>query len=275
MAEGLTDGTPLPDPLQPEPAPALPPVDSRPHRRRFLIVYGILGLALAAGLASLAVYATRAVHPGPAWSAWKPSGGGIGAAQNIAQHIAPEYRLPDGHQLVDIIPKGPAVTLSGQTIPVPLLALRGPKGRILPDSVVQGLTTDNTLTFSLCGLGQLCSIATGKPSVERATLVRREILELALYTFKYVHDVQRIVAFMPPPKGTNPQYVVYLQKNDLHSQLSRPLSLTLAAKTPLPSQISPKEQQKVDSLTLPRIYKFSLSQTQQGEAVLVLQQLKA
>jgi hypothetical protein len=136
-------------------------------------------------------------------------------------------------------------------------------------------TNENTFTFSLCGLGQSCAIATGKPSVERATLVRREIIELALYTFKYVKGVERIVAFMPPPAGTQPTYVVYLQKADLENQLDQPLERTLASKAPLPSQISPTEQQRIDALTLSRIYRFGLSQTQQGEAVLVLTPQKA
>ena len=58
--------------------------------------------------------------------------------------------------------------------------------------------------FSLCGLGQSCAIATGKASVERGTLVRREILELALYTFKYVGGVNHVIAFMPPARGKQP-----------------------------------------------------------------------
>jgi hypothetical protein len=260
--------------VSPVDRPTVSPPRPRPHRLRFGVLYALLALALAAAIVGVVVYAGRAISPAPAWSAWKPSGGGLGAAKSIADHIAPKYRLPDGNQLVDIIPKGPAVSLGGQTIPIPLIAVRGPKGKILPDQVVQ-TSSDNTLTFSLCGLGQSCAIATGKPSVERATLVRREILELALYTFKYVHDVKRIVAFMPPPAGTQPQYVVYLQKNDLSAQLKEPLDDTLKPRVPLPSQISATEQQRIDALTLSRIYKFGLSQTQQGEAVLVLQPLKA
>jgi hypothetical protein len=256
------------------PTPTPPPARVRPHRLRFAVLYGVLGAALVAAVVGVVVYAGRAINPAPAWSAWKPSGGGLGAAKKIADHIAPKYRLPDGNQLVDIIPKGPAVSLSGQNIPIPLIAVRGPKGKILPDQIVQ-TSNDNTMTFSLCGLGQACAIATGKPSVERATLVRREILELALYTFKYVPAVKRIVAFMPPPTGTQPQYVVYLQKNDLSRQLKQPLDDTLKPRVPLPAQITPKEQQRIDSLTLSKIYKFGLSQTQQGEAVLVLQPLKA
>jgi hypothetical protein len=245
---------------------------SQPHRARFAAVYGVLGLAVAAAIAGIVVYAGRSINPGPAWSSWKPSGGGLGAAKQIADHISPNYRLPDGNQLVDIIAKGPSVSSGGQTIPLPFIALRGPKGKI--DQVTQ-VSNGDTFTFSLCGLGTSCSIATGKPSVARATLVRREILELALYTFKYVHGVKHIVAFMPPPAGTLPAYVVYLQKSDLTTQLATPLTRTLAPKVPLPSKITAQEQQRIDGLTQPRIYKFSLSQTQQGDAVLVLAPLQA
>ncbi len=278
MATDLTsgDGAELAKPEAPlvvRPA-ATGPVSSQPHRHRFRAVYAILGLALAAAVVGVVVYAGRAINPGPAWSSWKPTGGGLGAAKQIAEHISPNYRLPDGNQLVDVIPKGPAVSSGGQTIPIPLLAERGPKGKILPDRVKQ-LTNENTLTFSLCGLGASCAIATGKASVARATLVRREILELALYTFKYVKNVKQIVAFMPPPAGTQPAYVVYLQKTDVEHQLNMPLLRTLAPKVPLPAAITPNEVQRIDSVTQPRIYKFGISQTQQGDAVLVLTPLQA
>ncbi len=259
--------------VSPVERPTLPtPPSAQPHRARFLAIYAILGLAVAAAIVGVVVYAGRAINPAPAWSSWKPSGGGLGAAKQIAQHVSPNYRLPDGNQLVDVIPKGPAVSSGGQEITIPLLALRGPKGKV--DQVEQ-LSAENTFTFSLCGLGQSCAIATGKPSVARAVLVRREILELALYTFKYVHGVQRIVAFMPPPAGTNPTYVVYLQKADLEHQLKQPLTQTLKPKVPLPAQITPGEQQRIDGITATRIYKFGLSQTQQGDPVLVLTPIKA
>lgn len=279
MASDLTgnEAGGLPPPTLVPAAPAAPPVAPqppavRPHRHRFFAVYGILALALAAGIAGLVVYAGRSINPAPAWSAWKPSGGGLGAVKQIAQHVSPAYRLPDGNQLVDVITRGPSVSSGGQSIPIPFIAVRGPKGKV--DQVMQ-VSTSNTYTFSMCGLGQSCSIATGKPSVERAVLVRREILELALYTFKYVKGIQHIVAFMPPPAGSQAQYVVYLQKSDLQEQLKEPLTQTLAPKVPLASQISPREQQRIDAVTEPRIYKFGLSQTPQGDAVLVLDPLQA
>ena len=48
---------------------------------------------------------------------------------------------------------------------------------------------------------QGCSIASGKPSPERHLLLRREALELALYTFKYMTASTRSSVFLPPPPG--------------------------------------------------------------------------
>ncbi len=44
----------------------------------------------------------------------------------------------------------------------------------------------HSFQYILCGLGANCSIKGGKASTARHALLRREALELALYTFKYV-----------------------------------------------------------------------------------------
>jgi len=259
--------------VSPVDRPTLPqPPAARPHRARFALIYGILALALGVGVAGLVIYAGRTINPAPAWSAWKPSGGGLGAAKQIAAHVGSTYHLPSGEQLVDVIAKAPSVSPANQQIPIHFVAIRGTKG--VADSIFQVDSTDS-LMFSLCGLGQSCSIAKGKPSVERGTLVRREILELALYTFKYVHSVKHVIAFMPPTPGNQPMYAVYLERTDVKSELNVPLVRTLGPKVPLPTKISPREQQTIDTVTQPRVYKYSLSQAQQGDAILVLAPLSA
>jgi hypothetical protein len=150
------------------------------------------------------------------------------------------------------------------------VAIRSKSG----DQVIPVSSSDSVM-YSLCGLGTSCSIATGKPTVERGTLVRREILELALYTFKYVGGVKNVIAFMPPATGSNPQYVVYLQKPDVNTQLGMPLVTTLSPKVPLPSTIPAREVHTVDAVTESKIYSFGLSQTQSGDAVLVFSPLPA
>jgi hypothetical protein len=281
MASDLTSPTPTPSPepsditkpdVSPFDQPTLPQVPTRPHRLRFVLIYGVLALALGAGIAGLVVYAGRSINPAPAWSTWKPSGGGLGAAKQIASHVASTYHLASGEQLVDVIAKAPSVSPANQQIPIHFVAIRGTKGAA--DSIFQ-VDSSDSLMFSLCGLGQSCAISAGKPSVERGTLVRREILELALYTFKYVHSVKHVIAFMPPTPGNQPEYVIYLERGDVASQLKVPLVRTLGKKVPLPKKISPREQQTIDTVTQPRVYKYSLSQAQQGDAILVLAPLAA
>jgi hypothetical protein len=280
MATDLTSGEAADDGPKPDESPAevpaerpaLPQPAERPHRSRFVVIYGILALALAAALAGVVVFAGRSINAPPSWSSWKPSGGGQGAAKQIAAHVSQSYRLPSGKQLVDVIAKAPSVSPANQQIPIHYVVVRGKKGT--QDKVVPVSSTDSVM-YSLCGLGTSCAIATGKPSVERGTLVRRQILELALYTFKYVGGMKSVIAFMPPTPGAQPQYVVYIEKSDVADHLKTPLLRTLGARVPLPSSIPRKEQQTIDAVTETRVYKFSLSQAQQGDAILVLDPLTA
>jgi len=120
MASDLTadEATDITDPrVSPVDRPTLPePKPVGAHRRRFVVIYGLLGLVLAAAIAGVVIYAGRTINPGPAWSSWKPGGGGLGAVNQIASHVAPNYRLPDGHQLVDVIVRSSSVTSGGQTV---------------------------------------------------------------------------------------------------------------------------------------------------------------
>ncbi len=212
MATDVTGDTgsllPAVQPPAEPPAPASPTPSAReqhwPHRFRFLAVYGLLGLALGGAIAGVAVYASRSIHPAPAWSAWRPHGGGQGAAKEIAAHVGAAYKLPGGSQLVDVIAKAPSVSPGKTAIPIHYVAIRGAKGSQYQTFDV---SPSDSVMYSLCGLGPSCAIATGTASVARGRLVRREILELALYTFKYVPGMQSVIAFMPPKPGSQPQYV--------------------------------------------------------------------
>ena len=256
-------------PAVPERPPRTPRLQLGPHRQRFLVIYGMLAVVLGVAVAGVVVFAGKSINPAPKWSAWKPHGGGLGAAKEIADQVAKSYRLPGGGQLVDVIARAPSVSASStQTIPIHYLAVHGTKGR--RDEIFTVSSSDSVM-YSLCGLGASCSIATGKASPQRGRLVRREILELALYTFKYAGGIKNVIAFMPPAAGRQPKYVVYLQKTDLAAELHKPLVQTLAAKTPLATTISADDVHAVDAVTIPRVYNVvRLSQTQQGDAVLEL-----
>jgi hypothetical protein len=232
----------------------------------------LLAAALGATAAGVVLALGGSVHPAAAWSDWRPDAGGISAARQIAAQVAPDYRLPSGKQLVDVIAKAPSVSPGNQQIPVHYLAVRGTKGS---QDEITDVSSSNTVMYSLCGLGPTCSIASGTASVARGRLVRREILELALYTFKYVGGIKNVIAFMPPKPGAAPQYAVYLREADLQAQLDQPLAQTLRAKTPLPNTMPAREVRLVDATTESRVYTFSLSQAQQGDAILVLAPLPA
>ena len=277
MATDLTSGEAARDlgpPAEPA-APLVQPVaaDGAPHQLRFAAIYGALGAILVAALVGVVIFASRSISPGPAWSAWKPNGGGLGASKEIADHVGRSYRLPNGAQMVDVIAKAPSVSpASTASIPIHYLAIRRPRGT---GDEISAVSSSDSVMYSLCGLGAACSIATGKASIERGRLVRREILELALYTFKYVAGVKNVIAFIPPRPGTAPKYLVYLRKDDLTAQLKMPLAKTLAVKTPLPRTIAAREVQRIDTVTDPRVYSFTLSQAQQGDAILVLAPIPA
>jgi len=108
-------------------------------------------------------------------------------AKQIADHISRRTTAsPTANQLVDVIPKGPAVSSGGQTIPIPLLAERGPKGKILPDRVEAADERETRSRFSLCGLGASCANR-DRQGVDRAAPDARapaRSSSLRLYTFK-------------------------------------------------------------------------------------------
>lgn len=268
MAADLTSST-----SDAMPAPALPsPSAPRPHRLRFAIIYGALGAILIAAIVGVVIFATRSINPTPKWSAWKPSGGGQGAAQQIADHVAKTYHLPNGDQLVDVISKAPSITPSKTTLPIHYAAIKGTKTSA---SQLYPLTATNSVMYSLCGLGTSCEIP-GTPSVERGELVRREILELALYTFKYDHGIDNVIAFMPATAGKTAKYVVFLRHDDVSAELKQPLATTLGGKVPLPKAITAREAKVIDKTTVSRLYNFSgVAQSQQGDLIFVFAPIPA
>ena len=173
-----------------------------------------------------------------------------------------------------MIAKAPSVSSASQTIPIHYsrcAARRARATQILP------VGSSDSVMFSLCGLGRRARSQPGKASVERGTLVRREILELALYTFKYVGGVEtRDRVHAADAAATQPTYVVYLQKATCRRQLKQPLVADARARRcRCRTTISPASSGTIDRSLESRIYKFGLSQAQQGDAMLVLAPFQA
>jgi hypothetical protein len=164
------------------------------------------------------------------------------------------------------------VTNGTHKIAISNIALQGPANHKSIDVITAG----GTWLDNFCGISPSCAIGSGKATQQRGRLVRREALEVALYTFKFVPSINAVVAFMPPPPGQSaPSTLLYLQRSDLQKQLSEPLSKTLPLATPpLPTSPDKQEAATIDKLTVKHAYKFQYQLLQDESALLVLNPLK-
>lgn len=248
------------------------------YRRRFAAIY--IGLALVAGLglgALVVLIAKPDSGPGPVWSLWQPTGSDTAMIRQIADHVSTRYRFPSGDQLVVALAGPPTVTAGGtegatNPIPVRTIAVRPDTstGKAEEDDISL-VDATKSLQFVLCGLGANCSIAKGDASEARHSLLRREALELSLYTFKYVDDVDSVTIFLPPPPGgETPGSAVFLRRGDVRDELSRPLSRTIAPGAPSIGGIPRGELQVLNRITGARLYRYEYTQAQDLSAVLIL-----
>jgi hypothetical protein len=242
---------------------------------RFGAVYATLGAVLVAALVAFGVLLAK---PGPkpaaAWSTWQPTPGTVATmSSQIANHVSHNYRLnKTGAQLVAVVPSKPTVTSGTQNIAIKAIAIRKAANTNTGIEVLTGNDVTQSEMFTFCGLGSHCSIAGGTPSSDRGRLVRREALEVALYTFKFVPSIKSVIAFMPPaPGATAPGPMIFLRKQNFTTVLSKPLRTTLPlTKPPLPTSSDVKEAATIDQLTLPNVFSYSLQALQTGGAAFVL-----
>jgi hypothetical protein len=119
-------------------------------------------------------------------------------------------------------------------------------------------------------------------------LLRREALELALYTFKYVDGTDNVVVLMPPRPGErnitlstgksttagNQGTALLFQRKDYEAQLSQPLASTLPEQVPTIAEMPrAPEASEVDTLTGPNMFLVSIVEGQDASAYLVLDPL--
>ena len=254
---------------------ASPPIVQAPTRAetvagtRFMIVYASLGLVLLGSVAALVVYAVGSGLTGSSWSSWRPPGGSLSVmAKAIADHVSPNYRLAAGGQLVAIVPSPPTVTAGTQNVAIDAVSIRS---AVNGDQSVRQLGVGATEMYTLCGLGEHCAIASGTPSVTRGRLVRREGLEVALYTFKYVPAVDSVLVFLPSVAGSTQTRLLFYQRSDLALRLGAPLRDTLPlAIPPRADQPDTTEVAVIDQLTLPHYFSSQLVELQVGGALLGL-----
>jgi hypothetical protein len=247
-----------------------------PFRSRFGFVVGaLIGVAFAVvGLGVvLALDASERAAP-DGWSDWRPAGEDeLAVAEQIADHVGVKYRLGDADQLVAVQSSG--LELADRPLEI-ALRTASVGGDI---ELIEG----HGVMYKLNGLGKDGSIPSGRPSEERLLLLKREALELALYTFRYADDVDMVVALLPPspPKARQEQQTagqlppfpaMFFRPGDLRGELGVPLESTLPAAPPRPEQIDLKkpEFKRIDALTRGNSFTASFQQGQDASLFLVL-----
>lgn len=237
-----------------------------PHAPRFQF---LLGGLIAVAIVAIGVVVSLALDPpvkgdrGPSWSPWKPSkDGGAGAAQ-IAAHVGPAYKLPNGKQLVAVT--GGPLEVAGLPLTIAMRESAAEGGNI-------NLLQEDGVLFRLCGLGDKCAIESGKPSGERHLLLRRQALELALYSFRYLDGLDEVAVLMPPAPGKDPSQALFFRRGDVERHLERPLHATLPPPAPTVTTVTRSPNVGlVNQITTKKLFKFSLTQANQdNRAFLVL-----
>jgi len=266
-------------------APARPGAEEHArsrHALRFRVAAAVLVLLCLGSLGAALALTTRkrpAASSG-AWSQFSPSDQGLQGAQEIADYVAPYYRADPGAQLAVVT----VVNLNNPSSPLQVVVPSSSSGSLLP------LPPSSTIVYNLCGTGSgNCSIGIGRPSAARLLLIRREALELALYTFKYISGVQTVVAILPPgrtvqgctgicpkPQSTTTtkpiNLAVAFDRQELAQLLDRPLRQTLPeAIPPSVAQIeSAPEAELVSVITARGMFSEHVEQAQDGSSVVVL-----
>ncbi len=245
------------------------------YRSRFVWIYVVLGVLTGVGIAAFVVLLAKPdAAPAAKWSVWAPTGSDDAKVRQVAAHVANRYRLKNGQQLVTALVGPPRVSGGAETgeLPVRAIAIRPDTSTgKAEDNDIQIVDTGSSLLYILCGLGQNCSIPTGKASEERHALLRRQALELSLLTFKYRPDIDSVTVFLPPrPDGQAPPTAVFLKRGDVKDELSRPLNKTLNPVTPRIGEMKGADLANVNRLTRPNVYQYEYQLAQDGSAILVL-----
>ena len=194
------------------------------------------------------------------WSFFKPTAESeLERTRQIGRFIGTRYQTAEGQQIVRVLGGPPAV----QDSPVSQFLIRD-------GSSQETLGADKAMMYILCGTGEECALPAAASSNADARLVRREGLELALYTMQY-NDVDPVVVLLPPDQQGNPGGAILFRRDDLEAHLERPLSATLQTEEqPSALGMSELEAATVDYLTLTNRFDYEFQPASDGTARMVL-----
>jgi hypothetical protein len=212
---------------------------SSAYYTRFSLAYTVLIMLAVAGVGALVLLLVRPAAPhSPPWSKFVPTGASLDMERQIATQVSSEYKAAPGSLLVTVFPgpiQAPGVVQGDNgpqsvEVPVSLIAVQPDVSTGRHD---QGDFTffqpDSTVGYEMCGFSdtqQNCAAPSLSGDPEQ--LLRREAVELALYTLKYVPGTNAVITYLPPT--SNPQAAtraVFITRNDAKDSLDRPLAQTL------------------------------------------------
>jgi hypothetical protein len=250
------------------------------YRIRFVLTYFGLAIVAGAAIGALVVVLNRPHHKAPpAWSKqFVPKGSLTARLFQIADQIPKGYRRENGKQLVGAVVTGPQQQISPDNqnfITIPLARIE-----VHEHGDIRTASAGSSIQFVLCGDGAGCEIGSGKPSTQRYLLLQREALELALYSLEYVGDLDSVTVLFPPsasvgadgnPTGQAHQTALFLERQDVASELSRPIDKTLASRPPRIGTMSKRDRQSVQTIAGPHTYDWTVAQAPDGAFVRMLQ----
>lgn len=263
-----------------------------PHADKFRIAMAALcGIAVAAIVIAVVAItghtSQNKVNAANTWSEWSPSTTGSTGLEEIAEYVAPFYRFTAAQQLDVVTPLSlTSVTDAGTTTGKGLTIAVNSGGSATASSL--SLLTGSTAAYSICGIGAKDCDLVGTATPGRLLLLRREALELALYTFKYLSSVSNVLVVLPPGHTTStvgagvtaakPVTVsVLFQRAALKPLLVTPIDATLAEDPPAVSQLTAwsksDEAGLVDEVTERELFSEELEAQQEGGSLIVLTQL--
>ena len=199
-------------------------------------------------IVGVVVFASRSINPAPKWSAWKPSGGGLGAAKQIADHVAQTYHLPNGDQLVDVIAKAPSVSPASTHDPDPLRRDPRHEGPGRPDPSRSRRRTASC-TRSAVSAPRARSRPASRRSQRGDARAPRDPRARAVHVQVRRRRQERRSRSCRRSRAAAPKYVVYLQKDDLAAAAEAAAGTTLARRCRCRRR-SPRARRKtIDSVT--------------------------
>jgi hypothetical protein len=260
------------------PAAAKPRTEKRRRRGalrgRFLAAYLVLGLLAGAAIAGAFILFTETERETTTdWAAWHPVGDEATWGRQIADHVARRYRNEGGDQIVGVVTGPPEVQGPESAVKVSAILIQAPNAASTDDATP--LPTDHTAMYLFCGLDDSCTVV-GNSTEERHRLLRREALELALYSLKYL-DVDNVVLLLPPPKGSSESpNAVFFEREDLEAELHRPLAETVGRPdAPNVLDVPELETVRVDRMTLPFVFDYQFAGLPNQTAALLLSPVKS